>query len=128
MPWENEPKNWMALIGGILLTALGLLPLLNKWGILAFPYFSSNLFVSLAAYVIAAGGIWLLIDSFMEDDAMRVISIIVAIVLIILGLIPVLATFKVIGFNIPFLTTTFYHILFVVEGFFLMISAFTMQM
>lgn len=124
----DDPKNWSALLIGIILMALGLIPLLNKWGVIGFnlPGFLLGIFSNIALYILAAGGLYLLIDSFMEDDTTRVISIGVALAIIAIGLIPLLNSFGVIGFTIPFLSPTLYQILFVLEGLFLFIAAFAM--
>jgi len=58
---------------------------------------------------------------------MRLISIIVAAVVLVLGLIPLLFNLGIIGFGLGFITVNWYYILFVIEGLFLVIAAFAMQ-
>ncbi len=129
MPFDNEPKNWAALLIGLLVLALGLIPLLNQWGIIGFefPGFLTSLIGTIGLWVIAGIGLYLLISSFLEDDMMRIISIVVAGVILLLGLIPILHQFNVIGFGLGFITVTWYYFLFAVEGIFLILAAFTMQ-
>ena len=124
----DDPKNWSALIVGLLLMALGIIPLLNGWGVISFglPSFLSNMIPMIATYILALGGILLLIDSFMEDDTLRIISIVISLVIIAAGIIPILNNFGVIGFTIPFLNALVFNILFVLEGLFLTIAAFAM--
>lgn len=118
----DDPKNWSALLIGILLMALGLIPLLNGWGIIGFtlPAFLTTIVPKIALYLIAGAGVYLLIDSFMEDDTTRIISILVALAVVAIGILGIL------GFKIPFLGETLYNILFVIEGLFLFIAAFAM--
>ena len=122
----DDPKNWSALIVGLLLMALGIIPLLNKLKVIGFGSFLNSLVPTIATFILAAGGIYLLIDSFMEDDHMRMMSIIVAIVIIAVGIIQMLHGFNIIGFEIPFVNDVVYYILFVIEGLFLFLAAFFM--
>ena len=123
----DDPKNWSAIIIGFLLMALGILPLLQKFKIITFAGFlTGSWLMTVAPYLLAAGGIYLLIDSFMEDDHMRIISILVSLAIIAVGVINVLYTFKIIGFNVPFVGPILYYTLFIIEGLFLVIAAFAM--
>lgn len=127
MPFD-EPKNYIAALIGLVLIGLGLVPLLNKIGIIGWgiPSGVEGLILAFAVYIITIAGLYLLVDSFMEDHGTRMISMIVAIVAIVIGLIPILNTFGVIGFTIPFLGPVLYYVVFLVEGVFLLIAAFTM--
>ncbi|MBR9690486.1 hypothetical protein GOV08_02265 [Candidatus Woesearchaeota archaeon] len=127
----DDPKNWSVLIIGILLMALGLIPLLHGWGVIGFglPKFLANIISSIGLYLIAAGGIYLLIDSFMEDSTMRIVSIIVAVTVTAFGIFALLFQFGVLPWNVSFLASTvpmIYNIVFVIEGLFLFIAAFAM--
>lgn len=123
----DDPKNWSALLIGLLLMALGIIPMLYSFKVISWGGFlQGSWFMMIAPYLLAAGGIFLLIDSFMEDDTMRIVSILIALILIAIGVINVLYKFKIIGFNIPFLTVLVYQILFIVEGLFLVLAAFVM--
>lgn len=125
----DDPKNWGALLVGLIITALGAIPLLNGWGVIGFslPGFIETVVSAIGLWVIAAVAFYLMINSFMEDDTMRVVSIIVALVLLAVGIIPLLHTFGVIGFTIPFLSVTVYNVIFVLEGLFLIFAAFAMM-
>ena len=118
MPFDNEPKNWAALLIGLAVLALGLIPLLNQWGVIGFnlPGFLTSLIGTIGLWIIAGIGLYLLITSFLEDDMMRIVSIIVAGIVLLLGLIPLLHQFNVIGFGLGFITVTWYYILFAIEG------------
>ena len=127
MPFD-EPKNYIACIVGLVLVAIGLIPLLNKMGMISWgiPTTIDGLIMGFALYIITIAAVYLLIDSFMEDHGMRMISLVVAIVIAIMGLIPILNSFGLIGFTIPFLGPMLFYVIFLVEGVFLLIAAFTM--
>ena len=124
----DDPKNWSALLIGFLLMALGILPMLQNFKIITWAGFltTGKWYLTMAPYLLAAGGIYLLIDSFMEDDTMRIVSIIVSLVIISVGIINVLSAFKIIAFSIPFVGPMLYYTLFIIEGLFLVIAAFAM--
>lgn len=124
----DEPKGWLSALAGLLLIALGGIPILNSWNILPFgiPGFMTTLLAQLFPFVLAVGALWLVIDSLMEDDALRVISLIIGLVVLAAGVLTILNKFAVIGFTVPFLTPFVYSLLFVVLGLFLIIAAFAM--
>lgn len=123
--WD-DPKHIANLVVGLTLTALGSIHLLSKFGVIGFtlPGFINNVVGTIAVYAIAAIGLWLLIDGFMEDGHWRMTTIIVALAVIAIGVIPVLNTFGVIGFTIPFLSLTLYYVIFLLEGILLILAAF----
>jgi hypothetical protein len=112
----DEPKYWLSLITGIVITALGGIPLLYNWGWIGFdlPF---PLESSILLWAVAVGGLFLIISSFLsEEDNVMWVSILVAFVLMVIAIIHILNTFEVIGFGVPFLTLTVLRIMFVVEG------------
>jgi len=124
----DEPKGYLSALGGLVLVVLGLIPLLNGWGIIPFglPGFLSGVISGIVVYIIAAAGLWVLIDGFMEDDIMRIVTCVAGVIFLALGVITLLNTFGVIGFAIPGLGQTVYNIIFVIEGILLVIAAFVM--
>lgn len=124
----DDPKNWSALILGLVIASLGAIPLLNSFGVIEFslPAFLSGIISSIGLWIIAGAGFYLMITSFLEDDTMRVVSIIVALAVLAIGIIPLLNSFGIIGFTIPFLSVNVYNIIFVIEGLFLIFAAFAM--
>ena len=126
----DEPKGWISMIVGIILLSIGLIPLLNGWGVLPFglPGFLTSLLSSIVVYLLAIGALYLIIDAFMEDvgDPIGMTTLIIGIAIFALGIITLLNSFGIIGFSIPFLNEMIYNILFVVEGIFLIIAAFVM--
>ena len=125
----DEPKGYLSLILGIIIFLLGALPLLSKWKILPFslPGIVEGLLASFVLYILAAVGVVLLIDGFLEwGEAFAIPTLVVALIIIAIGAVQILNSFNVIGFSIPFLSQTIYYILFVLEGLFLAIAAFIM--
>jgi hypothetical protein len=124
----DEPKGYLSAIAGLILIALGIIPLLNHFGVIGwnFPAGIIGVLFSIMFYIAAAAGLWLIIDGFMEDDTIRMVTVLLGIVIMIAALIPLLNSFKVIPFGLPFLTPTIVQGVFVVEGLFLLIAAFAM--
>jgi uncharacterized membrane protein len=125
----DEPKGWMSLILGVVLLALGIIPLLNQFGVIQFglPGILTTLIPSILAYIFAIAGLVLAVDAFMEDDTLRIVSLIVGVLILAAGVISILNAFQVIGFTVPLLDNpVVYNIIFVVEGIFLIIAAFAM--
>jgi hypothetical protein len=124
----DEPKGWISLFGGIIILLLGLLPLLGQYGVIGFtlPAFLTGIVGVVFAWILAVGGLWLVIDGFMEDDSIQVVTIIVGIVIFALGLIPILKAFAVIGFGFD-LSPIIYNIFFVIDGLFMVIASIAMR-
>ena len=124
----DEPKGKISILVGIVFVALGLIPLLNGWGVLGFtlPAFLIKLIPAIALFAIPALALFLFIDAIDEDDTIKVVTIIVGLIFLVLGVIQILNRFGVIGFGLP-LSDMIYQIIFVVEGFFLIIATFAMD-
>lgn len=122
--WES-PVSPMSLTAGAVLTALGLIPLLNQLNLIGFglPGFLTGLVGMIAVYLLAAGGLFLLIDAWGEwGEHIGTVSLIVGLVVLALGIAQILAMFKFIplAFEIPLIV---YNILFVVEGILLILGS-----
>jgi len=127
-----EPeRSFPSLIVGVLLLALGLIPLLNGAGLLGFglPGFLSGIIGTIAIYIVAGGGLYMIIDGFLEgvDEPNGMFTLVVGIIILACGIINILNGFGIIGFAIPFMSATVYNIIFIVEGLFLAIGAFFMM-
>lgn len=122
----DDFKTWANLFVGLALVVLGAIPLLNMIGILGFglPGFLANIVGLIALWVIAAVGLWLLVDAFMEEDMMRIITLIGALLFLAIGIVAILEQFGFIGWAIPFLSVPVYYGIFVVEGLLLILAAF----
>ena len=127
MTWEGG-KSFVGLVVGLLLTALGIIPLLQQYKIISFglPTFLNGLLGSVIMYVLAATGLYLIVQGFMEgfDSTIGKVTVVAGLVILVLGVIPLLSSFGVIAFSIPFLTLTIFRVIFVIEGILLVIGAF----
>ena len=122
--WES-PVSPISLTLGVLLLLLGGIPLFNQWGVLSWglPSFLTGLVGSVAVYLLAAGGIFLLVDAWGEwGETIGEISLIVGLVILAVGIVQVLSIFKVIPWMIA-LPMIVYNILFVVEGILLVLGS-----
>lgn len=127
--WEGG-RSWSSLLIGFVLMVLGIIPLLNSWGVISFalPGFLTSFIAVAALYIISAGGFYLLIDGFLEwGNPMAWLTFVVALIVLVLGIIPLLNQFSLVTFTIPYLNLTLYYIIFTIEGFFLFIGAFLME-
>jgi len=113
-------KN-IGLTFGIIIFIIGLIALSNTFGFLGF---GIPLSLNILAWILAAGGLYLIIESVTEIGPRRTIALVIAFVILILTLIPILSQLGIIGFSLPGLSLTLYHILLVIEGVFLIINAF----
>jgi hypothetical protein len=122
----DDPKKWVSFSLGISLLALGVIPFLSNFGFIAFglPGFLESIIGKIALWVIAAVGIWLLIEGFMEEDTIRVITIITALLFLSIGVIQLLFNFSIISWGIPWLSLNVYYAIFTIEGILLIIATF----
>ena len=122
----GAPKSLPSLIVGLLLLAMGLIPILNMMGIIGFalPEILSGLVSKIIFWVVAVAGLYLIIDAFMEfDEPIGKVALLVGILVLVIGLIPLLQQFGIIGFGLPAMSAIIYNIIFAVEGILLIISA-----
>ncbi|MFP4524132.1 MAG: hypothetical protein ACLFO2_02315 [Candidatus Woesearchaeota archaeon] len=124
----DEPKGRISILVGILVTALGLVPLLNTWGFIGFnwPEVVLNLIPGIAIWAIPALALFLFADAVDEDDTIRAVTVILGLVFLVFGAVQILNKFGVIGFGLD-LGDTAYQIAFAVEGLFLTIATFAMD-
>lgn len=132
-----EAKDVLSFIAGVLLFALGLLPLLQSFGI-GPDWFNvwGFLPVTVLSWIVAVGALYLVIDSVIEitnSSSIGFISIIIAFVCLLIGVLPILHSFGI-GpqfFALEFLgafTEYLYNVVFMVEGLFLMLAMIFMEM
>jgi len=118
-----EPKDWISGLVGLMILALGLLPLLNARGV-GPAWFGLSLPVKLLSWVVVIGGFYLIINSFIEITNSNVVgwlSFLIAAVITVLGVLQVLGKITWIGGIV-------FNIIFIVVGFFLVIATFAMEM
>jgi hypothetical protein len=132
-----EAKDIISFIAGALLFALGILPLLQSFGI-GPGWFNvwGFLPVTIISWIVAVGALYLVIDSVIEitnSSAIGFISIIVAFICLLIGILPVLHNFGIgpeffaLGFLGSF-TKYLYNVVFMAEGLFLMLAMIFMEM
>lgn len=124
----DEAKGWLSVIGGLLLMALGGIPVLNQFNLLPFslPAFMTGQLAQLLPFILAAAALWLVIDSFMEDGGLRIVSVIIGLFILASGVLTILNKYAVIAFPLSFLTPFVFNVFFVVLGLFLIIAGFAM--
>ena len=118
---QGGPRKPISLALGIAFLALGLIPLLNKFGIIGFEL---PTIPQMALYVLSVvGGVILLWDALAEGQGsfgimqqVMFASYIVAVVVLAAGIIPLLNQFGVIGFALPGIVETILDGLFVAVG------------
>lgn len=132
-----EPKDWISFLIGIIVGGMGALPLLKtKFGIGPEFFKLEFLPINIFAYLIAAIGFYLIINSFIEitnSNPIGWLSFLLAGLIVVTGVLKVLGQRGIVsGFlALPFLegiSPLFYYMVFVIEGLFLMIAAFAMEM
>ena len=132
-----EAKDIVSFIVGALIFLLGLFPLLAGFGI-GPSWFNIWQFlpVTIVSWIVAVGALYLVIDSMIEitnSSAIGFLSIIIAFICLILGVLPILHGF---GIGPDFFALTFlgpvtkylYNVVFMIEGIFLMIAMVAMEM
>ena len=120
-------RDWIAGGVGALIFFLGLLPML---GVLTF---LNDLPATVLIWIVAIGALYLVYAAIVEitnSNVMGTATIIVAGVTFIIGLLPILHSFGIgpAWFEFNWLNRTAYNIIFIIEGFFLMIATFAMEL
>ncbi len=128
-----EMKDWISFFIGALLTAAGALPLLNKFNIGPSAFKLDFLPLAIFSYVVAVAGFYLMVNSVIEitnSNAIGWISFLVAVALMAVGVLQVLSKFSIgpAFFKLEFITDTVYYLIFTIEGIFLMIATFAMEL
>ena len=122
-----QTRDWISGAAGAAIFLLGLLPML---GYLAF---LNDLPASLLIWIVAGAGFYLAINSIIEITNSNIVgwwSFGVAIAVLIIGLFPLLHSFGIgpAWFEFNWLNRKAYDVIFIVEGVFLMIATFAMEL
>jgi hypothetical protein len=125
-------RDWISAVIGLILIAVGLIPLLFNFKIIGFglPGFLSGLMSSVFFWIIAVAGVYIIIDGFIEPAGhlLHTLLLITGLVFVIIGLIPILNQFGVFKFEIPFLSNlVVYNIIITIEGLMLVSAGYTMR-
>ena len=122
-----QMRDWISGAVGLVVFLLGLLPIIGKFE------FLNSLPASLVTWIVAGAGLYLAVNSIVEITNSNIVgwwSFGVAVTVLVIGLFPLLNTFGV-GpewFAFKWLGRTIYNIIFIIEGFFLMIATFAMEL
>src|SRR3989338_5648019 len=122
-----QARDWISGLVGAVIFLLGLLPLIGRFESL------NNLPVSLLTWIVAGAGLYLAVNSIIEITNSNIVgwwSFGVAIAVLIIGLFPLLHTFSIgpSWFEFNWLNRAAYNIIFIIEGIFLMIDTFAMEL
>ena len=122
-----QARDWISGIIGLIIFLLGLMPIFGKFT------FLNDLAPSLLTWIVAGAGLYLAVNSIIEITNSNIVgwwSFAVAITVLIIGLFPLLHTFGVgpAWFEFKWLGRTAYNIIFIIEGIFLMIATFAMEL
>jgi|WetSurMetagenome_2_1015567.scaffolds.fasta_scaffold534865_2 hypothetical protein len=125
-------RDWLSFFIGLVLFGVGLVPLLNNFKITPFglPGFLAGPIAAIVFWIISIAGLYIIIDGLIEPAGhmIHTILLVLGAVFVVVGLIPILHGFKIIGFTVPFLDNLIvYNIIITVEGVMLMSAGFTMR-
>lgn len=130
-----EKKDWLSLLIGLIVFLAGLFPLLRKLNV-GPEWFSLDRLGPIAnifPYIVAGVGFYLMINSVIEitnSNSIGWISFLIAIIVLAMGMLQVLSHFDIgpSWFSLSFIKGTIYNVIFLVQGLFLMIAAFAMEL
>ncbi len=122
-----QTRDWVSGAVGAVILLLGLLPMLGYFS------FLNSLSSTLMIWIVAGAGFYLMINSIIEITNSNIIgwwSFIIAVIVLIIGLLPILSSFGWLGpwAEFKWLSRTAYNIIFIIEGVFLMIATFAMEL
>lgn len=130
-----EPKDWFSGFVGLVVFLLGLLPLLESFGVLSTgfsAFVGSGAFLTAMPFILSILGFYLAVESIIEltnSNHIGWFSFLIGAVIMLIGLLPALQAFGIgpglFGLSLPSMV---YNIIFVVEGIFLIIAMFAMEL
>ena len=126
----TAPRDTISFFVGLLIFAYGIVPVLNKFAVMAFtwPSILADVGFSVAMWIIAVAGAYVLVDGFIEppQHSLHWALILIGLLLFVTGLLPILHSFNIIGFSFDFLNSLLvYYIIITVEGLLLLIGGLT---
>lgn len=124
----HSVRHWVSFGVGVIIFLLGLFPLIGKESWIPF---SETIFGVVAAYLVAFGGLYIIVDSFFEftfHSGVGITTLIVGLLVCALGVLTVLDSMGMVAIGLStWLKPLIYQVLFILEGLFLMIAAFIMD-
>lgn len=134
-------RDWVSFFVGLALFVLGLVPLLEQFNVIAWgfsTFLSQSWFVAALPYIAAIAGFYLLIEAIEEiinSSSIGWISFGIGAILMVVGLLPILANYGILSsaFSLQGMLSgaaglLIYRIIFIVEGIFLIIATFAMEL
>ncbi|MBI2102182.1 hypothetical protein HYT53_06240 [Candidatus Woesearchaeota archaeon] len=122
-----QARDWVSFFAGLAVGLLGLLPMLGYFT------FLNDLKVSVVVWIVAVAALYLVWNSIIEITNSNIIgtfSIAIAGIALLSGLLPVLHSFGI-GwgwFELKWLPGTVYNFILIIEGAFLMVATFAMEL
>lgn len=128
-----ETKDWISMLVGAILFCLGLLPMLAAQKVGPSWFSLSFLPTVIFTWIVAIAGLYLLVESFIEITNSNVIgwwSFFLAAAMLVIGILPIIHTFGYgpSWFVFPWLNEVIYRVIFMIEGLFLIIAGFAMEL
>ena len=122
-----QMRDWISGAVGAVIFLLGLMPMLG------YLTFLNDLPATLMIWIVAGAGLYLAVDSIIEITNSNIVgwwSFGVAIAVLVIGLFPLLHSFGIgpAWFAFNWLNRTAYNVIFIIEGVFLMIATFAMEL
>lgn len=128
-----EAKDWISFLVGVVVTAMGVMPLLKMVNIGPSWFALEMLPISIFAYIVAGLGFYLMVESVIEitnSNAIGWWSFAIALVVLAFGILQTLSRFGIGAswFSFSFIPAIAYYVIFTIEGILLMIACFAMEM
>ena len=122
-----QMRDWISGLVGAVVFLLGLLPMLGIFT------FLNNLPATLLVWIVAIAGLYLAVNSLTEITNSNIVgwwSFGIAVAALIIGLFPALHSIGWLGpwAEFKWLSRTAYNIIFIIEGLFLMVATFAMEL
>ncbi|MBR9700674.1 hypothetical protein GOV11_02310 [Candidatus Woesearchaeota archaeon] len=125
----TRPRDTVSFFVGLVLVVFGALPIVVRmgWLGLGLPSFMMELPVQIAIWIVAVAGLYVVIDGFIEPPAHNLHWFLIGagLILFVVGLVPILNQFSVIGFTLGIKNTLIYQIIITVEGALLLVGGLT---
>ena len=129
-----EAKDWMSFFVGLAVACAGVFPLLKNFGMGPSWFALDFIQVSIFSYIAAVAGFYLMVNSVIEitnSNAIGWISFLIALSFLTVGLLQALHGFGILKadfFALTIVTPIVYRVIFTIEGLFLMIACFAMEL
>ena len=127
-----QARDWVSGAVGAALFLLGLLPFLHSFG-KGSAWWSFSLPIALMGWLVAIGGFYLIINSFIEITNSNIVgwvSLCIAAIITVLGVLHVLGSIGILsGFlAVQWIPSLMFNIIFMVLGLFLVIATVAMEL